>query len=100
MSEGWRDEDVALRLVHTADWHLGKRFLAFSEQQRPRISRARLESLDRVFWMAREVRAQAILCAGDLVDEPDPPAQWWEALLERLKKQAPERPIFPGASAC
>lgn len=29
MSQG--DLDVALKLLHTADWHLGMRFLSFSE---------------------------------------------------------------------
>jgi hypothetical protein len=37
------EEDIVLKLLHTADWHLGRRFRAFSEEASIKLSRARLE---------------------------------------------------------
>ena len=34
-------DDVALKLLHTADWHLGKRFPGFAEADETRLTRAR-----------------------------------------------------------
>lgn len=88
------EEDIVVRFVHTADWHLGRRFPAFSEADRVRLSRARLDSVDRILGVARQHNAQAILCAGDLFDEPDPGKEWWEPLSDKLNKTGPSRPIF------
>ena len=34
---------IVLRLLHTADWHLGRRFPSFSEEAQKKLSRARME---------------------------------------------------------
>ena len=39
-------KDVALKLVHTADWHLGMTFPSFAAESRLRLTRARLEVVD------------------------------------------------------
>lgn len=88
------DKDVVVKFVHTADWHLGRNFPAFSADERKKLSRARLESVDRIFGLARQRNAQAILCAGDLFDAPDPGQEWWEPLVTKFNKQDPNRPIF------
>lgn len=88
------DDDVALKLVHTADWHLGRRFPSFDEADQPKLSRARLDVIDRILGVAEQTAADAVLCAGDLFDEPDPGQQWWEPLAKKLRKQRPSRPIF------
>jgi exonuclease SbcD len=69
-----------LRILHTADWHLGKRFGRFErleEQQRV------LEELVR---LARAWRADAVLIAGDLFDTKTPPVEaqrlFYDALFE------------------
>jgi hypothetical protein len=41
-------DDVALKLLHTADWHLGRRFAGFDEADRITLSRARLDVIDRI----------------------------------------------------
>jgi DNA repair exonuclease SbcCD nuclease subunit len=43
---------MALKLVHTADWHLGMTFPSFDADARLRLSRARLEAIDRVLGLA------------------------------------------------
>jgi len=88
------DDDVALKLVHTADWHLGRRFQSFPEADRLTLSRARLEVIDRILAVADQQSAHAVLCAGDLFDDPDPGREWWEPLLDKLRRRGGSRPIF------
>jgi DNA repair exonuclease SbcCD nuclease subunit len=76
---------MALKLVHTADWHLGMTFPSFDADARLRLSRARLEAIDRVLGLAERHTADAVLCAGDLFDDPDPGSEWWEGLAKKLQ---------------
>jgi DNA repair exonuclease SbcCD nuclease subunit len=81
------DQDVALKVVHTADWHLGARFVSFDEPARTTLTRARLEAIDRVLDTTERSRADALLCAGDLFDVPKPEREWWEGLASKLAKR-------------
>src|SRR5262245_42339213 len=94
-SEG---DDVALKFVHTADWYLGRRFPSFPEADRLKLSRARLDVVDRILGVAHQTAADAVLCAGDLFDEPDPGREWWEPLLEKLQRRSSMRRVvlLPG----
>jgi DNA repair exonuclease SbcCD nuclease subunit len=88
-------EDVALKILHTADWHLGCRFRSFDEEDQRKLTRARLESVKRVFGVAERNAVDAVLCAGDLFDEPAPPEQWWGGLLDFFKGlRWTNRPVF------
>ena len=87
--------DVALKLVHTADWHLGATFPSFDELPRQRLSRARLSVIDRILGLAERHQAHAVLCAGDLFDDPDPGPEWWDGLAKKFQKREwSERPVF------
>src|SRR5712671_7174427 len=72
--------DVVLRLLHTADWHLGRRFPSFPEEAQKKLSRARMEVVDKILDVARRQRADAVVCAGDVFDEPAPSQDFWEGL--------------------
>ncbi len=86
---------VALKLVHTADWHLGMTFPSFDADARLRLSRARLEVVDRILGLAERHTVHAVLCAGDLFDDPDPPREWWEGLSRKLQaRRWVGRPLF------
>ena len=87
-------QSVALKLLHTADGHLGKRFPRFSASAQQTLQRARLEVLDKIFGLAHQHSVDAVLCAGDLFDEPFPDAIWWEGLLARLERTPTTRPIY------
>src|SRR5262249_25375342 len=90
-----REDDMALTLVHTADWHLGMRFRQFESEDALKLSRARLEVIDRILGEAQQRRADAVLCAGDLFDQPNPDEKWWEGLLGALTTpRLTPRPIF------
>jgi DNA repair exonuclease SbcCD nuclease subunit len=90
-----KEDDVALTIVHTADWHLGKTFPGFSQVDQETLSRARLSVIDRILAVAENRLADAILCAGDLFDDATPAEIWWRPLAEKLanRKWTP-RPII------
>ncbi|MDP3237091.1 MAG: DNA repair exonuclease [Myxococcales bacterium] len=89
------EDDIVLKLLHTADWHLGRKFRAFNEDASLKLSRARLEVIERIFNEAERHQVDAVLCAGDLFDEPQPGREWVDGLLEALKKRSwTNRPVF------
>lgn len=87
-------DDVALKLLHTADWHLGRRFPSFDEGDRITLTRARVDVLDRILAAAEHENVDAILCAGDLFDEPNPDREWWEPVAKKLAGMRTRRPVF------
>lgn len=92
-------DEVALKILHTADWHLGRRFASFSEEDAKKLGRARFDAVETMLGLAERSNVDAVLCAGDLFDEPSPRAEHYRRLAEILKKHArPERPIvlLPG----
>jgi DNA repair exonuclease SbcCD nuclease subunit len=89
------EDDIVLKLLHTADWHLGRRFRNFPEAGELKLTRARLEVLDRILLTAERFVVDAVLCAGDLFDEPCPAPHWWEEVAARLhKRNWQNRPVF------
>jgi hypothetical protein len=98
-STAQREDEVGVRLLHTADWHLGKRFKAFGRDHERKLTRARLEVVDQIFALAESRRVHAIVCAGDQFDGPSPAEEWWRGLLECLKaRDFAQRPLvlLPG----
>jgi DNA repair exonuclease SbcCD nuclease subunit len=84
-----------LRLLHTADWHIGKRFPSFPEDAQKKLSRARMDVVTRILAVGRRHSVNAILCAGDLFDEPMPQPDFWEGLAKIFREQAaPHPPVF------
>ena len=93
------EDDVVVKILHTADWHLGKRFVSFDETDRRNLTRARLDVVDRILNVAESNLVDAVLCAGDLFDEPLPEDIWWKGLAEKLaRRKWKDRPIvlLPG----
>jgi exonuclease SbcD len=60
---------VALRLVHTSDWHLGR---ALHEES---LLRDQAWALDRLELLLRDARPDALLIAGDVYDRAVPPSE-------------------------
>ena len=87
------EDDVALKLLHTADWHVGRRFERFDEADRTTLSRARLDVLDKILQKAEHEGVDAILCAGDLFDEANLDREWWEPVAKKLSTLT-RRPVF------
>lgn len=84
-----------LRLLHTADWHLGRRFPAFPEEAQKKLSRARMDVVGKILDMARRTRVHAVLCAGDLFDDSAPTPDFWEGLAKAFHDHStPDAPVF------
>jgi len=99
MSDATEEDDVALKLLHTADWHLGRRFPRFGADAGLELMRARMSVVDTIFGSAHHNEVDAVLCAGDLFDDPHPDEQWWQPLAEKLARYASAaRPVvlLPG----
>ena len=89
------NQDVALKLLHTADWHLGRRFPMFTEDQELRLTRARREVVSRILDLAESRGVDAVLCAGDLFDDPSPKKEWWSAVLDDFRSRSSwTRPVI------
>ena len=87
--------DVVLRLLHTADWHLGRRFPSFPDEAQKKLSRARMDVVSTILDVARRNAVHAVLCAGDLFDDPTPAPDFWEGLARIFRDQpGPHPPVF------
>src|SRR5579871_1730936 len=87
--------EVVLRILHTADWHLGRRFKSFPEDAQKKLSRARMDVVTRILDVARRNAVHAVLCAGDIFDDPDPTPDFWDGLACRLEEHTgPHAPLF------
>ena len=84
-----------LRLLHTADWHLGRRFPSFQEEGQKKLSRARMDVIATILDVARRNTVNAVLCVGDLFDDPEPSRDFWEGLAKTFRGHAgPHPPLF------
>ncbi len=87
-------DDVVLRILHTADWHLGKSFKSFDDEDEGKLARARFDAVARALQLAEQYRVDAMLCAGDLFDLPDPPSEVVDALLEIFRTKERDFPVL------
>jgi len=69
-----------MRLVHTADWHLGRIFYG------QHLTGDQAHLLDQLFELLREQRADALLVAGDVYDRAVPPPEAVELLSELVAR--------------
>jgi DNA repair exonuclease SbcCD nuclease subunit len=88
------ENTVALKLLHTADWHLGRRFGRFAPEEEQRLTRARLDVVGRILDMAESRSVDGVLCAGDLFNEPSPAEEWWKGLRQEIDRRSWTRPLF------
>ncbi|MCS7297820.1 MAG: exonuclease subunit SbcD [Bacteroidia bacterium] len=80
----------SLRLIHTSDWHLGKKLGTHSRLKE------QIQVLKRLVEMVKTHQAHAVLVAGDVFDSPNPPAEA-EALFEEITAELTEegqRPVI------
>ncbi|GAC1447559.1 MAG: hypothetical protein PVSMB1_19800 [Gemmatimonadaceae bacterium] len=54
-----------LRLLHTADWHLGRRFPSFPDEGQKKLSRARMDVIARILDVARRNAVNAV-CVSEI----------------------------------
>jgi DNA repair exonuclease SbcCD nuclease subunit len=84
-----------LKLLHTADWHLGRRFPSFPSEGQKKLSRARMDVIQKILEVARRNAVHAILCVGDIFDDPDPAEDFWQGLAKIFRAHpGPNPPLF------
>jgi DNA repair exonuclease SbcCD nuclease subunit len=95
---GPEGEDMALTILHTADWHLGRRFAWLPPEQELRLTRARLDVVGKILDLAEHRNVDAVLVAGDIFDGPTPDDQWWQGLQTEFRRRNWVRPVvlLPG----
>ena len=69
-----------MKILHTADWHLGKRLDSF-----PRLEEQKLV-LEEICRIADQQEVDAVIVAGDLFDAFNPPVEAIDLLYKTLKR--------------
>ncbi|MDH6252254.1 exonuclease SbcD [Chryseobacterium sp. H1D6B] len=69
-----------MKILHTADWHLGKRLDRFSRLEE------QISIMDEIVQIADEQKADLIIIAGDLFDNFNPGTEAVELLYKTLKR--------------
>jgi DNA repair exonuclease SbcCD nuclease subunit len=77
-------EDELMRLIHTADWQIGKVFKQFGDKEES-LRQARLTAIESIGRLAVQESAGHVLVAGDVFDNEVPTEVTLRAPLERIK---------------
>ena len=84
-----------LKLLHTADLHLGCEFSQLLADDRRKLARARLAVVEPILALADQYDVDAVLFAGDTFDSPNPSEDWYKGFARALSiRQARTRPII------
>ena len=88
-----------LKLLHTADLHLGGEFSQLDADDRRKLARARLAVVEQILALAEQYAVDAVLWAGDIFDTSNPSEDWWKGFAKALTvRQGWSRPVvlLPG----
>lgn len=77
-----------MRIVHTADWQIGKTFKQFGDREEV-LRQARLSAIAKIGQLAEREEAAHVLVAGDVYDTESPTSRTLLEPLERMRQ-------FPG----
>lgn len=83
-----------MKIIHTADWHLGQTFYGYERSDEHRVF------LDWLVDVIREQHADALLIAGDIFDSPNPSAEsqrLFYDFIRRVCTASPETKIVATA---
>lgn len=87
---------TTLKIIHTADWQLGKPFGRFPTEVSGALSEARLDAIDRIAAVAAERGAAHVLAAGDVFDNVDPGDRIVMQALTRMERANLTWWLMPG----
>jgi hypothetical protein len=85
-----------LRLIHTADWQLGKPYGRFGSDVRAALSEARFDAIDAIGKAAVEHNAAHVLVAGDVFDTEGPEDRVIVQAVSRMQRYACTWWLLPG----
>lgn len=85
-----------IRLLHTADWQIGKPFGGFDPDRRGELRAERFAVVGRIAALAKERRCDAVLVAGDVFDTNDVPDRDIRRALAALEAFGGPWVLLPG----
>src|SRR5580704_13781620 len=80
----WAAARGVMRIIHTADWQIGKVFKQFGAKEET-LRQARLAAIERLGALARTHGAHHVLVAGDVYENEAPNTITLRAPIERMK---------------
>lgn len=85
-----------MRLLHTADWQLGKPFTGMTGDIGAHLRKARFDTVERLAELANDRNCDAILVAGDCFDSPFPDKATLFSALNAMKRFKGPWVLLPG----
>jgi len=85
-----------LRLIHTADWQLGKPYGRFNSDVRAALSEARFDAIDAIGKAAAKHDVAHVLVAGDVFDTEGPEDRVIVQAVSRMQRYACTWWLLPG----
>lgn len=85
-----------LRLIHTADWQLGKPYGRFDSDVRAALSEARFDAIDTIGKTAADHGAAHVLVAGDVFDTEGPEDRVIVQAVSRMQRYPCTWWLLPG----
>ena len=85
-----------IRLIHTADWQLGKPYGRFDSDVRAALTEARFDAIDALGKAAAENDAAHVLVAGDVFDTEGPEDRVIVQAVSRMQRHACTWWLLPG----
>jgi len=87
---------MALRLLHTADWQIGRIHARFEPDDASALFEARFHAVERLAALAREREADAVLVAGDVFDAQTVSDKTLRRLFNSMQGYAGPWVLLPG----
>lgn len=84
------------KIIHSADWQLGKPFGRFPPDVRAALSEARLDAIDRLADAAASFGAGHVLVAGDVFDNVEPGDRIVAQAISRMSRASATWWLMPG----
>ncbi len=87
---------MAIKLLHTADWQLGKPFSRFEGDVGAVLREARLAAVERLAELAREADVTAVLVAGDVLESEHAEPGLLRRMVHRMARFTGPWLLLPG----
>ena len=85
-----------MKIIHSADWQLGKPYGRFEPEVRAALSEARFDVIDRIGRLASDNNASHVFVAGDVFDTEGPEDRTIVQAISRMSRHACRWWLLPG----
>lgn len=86
----------SMKMIHSADWQLGKPFARFPQEVRGALTEARLDAIDRIANAAATTGSSHVVVAGDVFDNVDPGDRIVGQAVSRMQRSPVTWWLMPG----